>query len=1092
MNINLKKVISSVAALAMSLSCFTAFAADFSDVEATSTYKNAIDELVALEIVNGYEDGTFKPDNEITRAEVTKMVVAAMGPSFSAAAESSLGGSGFTDVDAAGHWASGYIAVGVAQSFINGMGDGTFAPDANVTYAQIVKMLVAALGYTTAAEYNGGYPNGYLQIGNSTGITAGVSGVSAETPVTRAQVAQLISNAIDTPLVLVTGWETNYITGEPVAKTEAMDGSNTKGEYKTLLTENHDVYKVKGRVSGTFATGASKVGMVDFDVEQSDNFEATYKIDAKKFANSVAGYSDSFTIEAYEGDVNAEVALFTYAEALVKVDENEDYTLLSLVPYGKNEIVELLADDYVTWDSTNNELEFKKSETSSRTDGYEISLDTTKLYVNGIEVADGKANGVGITSTDITLDMIQAYITANKIGTVTLIDSPAAASTSKDGIYDVIMITLPKWAIISETNVAGDSQRIYFDDFEAAFTSSVPGGSPVTTAAVGANIIIDTTDEDKVYTFIKNGEEVTFEDIAAGDIALITYDLSARAGLADIVKIELCDTVVEGAVTGSRDDDGVTAYTVNGEEYKLIPTLNALEVGYEYVLYTDAAGRVIDYEELATAKNYAVIDRVSYSTNNDAYVARLIKADGTRESVEIKATGAIKGNTSSEAHDLYNTVYGLTGGSAFTANSQINGATSTTLATVDNRVITYKINSKGELNNVEFIGGTSHTGEFTAKSNKVGSFRLSDATAIIDATAVGTTNINNTANYSASDLLSGSLDTFVDGEQYTILAADKAADGYYKFVLVLVGNASIGLNTRFAVVDSVGSATYEDGSVRYTLTVLDADSNGELVTYFYDEDQVTDPGYKRGTIMALGFNSDGTIDSANDIVLTNAFSASNTNISDYVLSYAEGNALFSALNAGAKKNIQIADWTNAGNYTGANAGNADSFFRRSPWDETADGVTTNGYARVGFGAIVARNGAEVTFVTNVTTSPSTYFTVQNDTTNDTPTPTAEQTTDNDISKYALTSSAVDFDLADDVKVYVVDLNETDSALSSRISVGSTGSITATPTVKDIDVYDSSNTVVSVYSFENADAANYAYFKVVDDEITDIVVLIPRV
>ena len=45
MNINLKKVISSVAALAMSLSCFTAFAADFSDVEATSTYKNAIDEL---------------------------------------------------------------------------------------------------------------------------------------------------------------------------------------------------------------------------------------------------------------------------------------------------------------------------------------------------------------------------------------------------------------------------------------------------------------------------------------------------------------------------------------------------------------------------------------------------------------------------------------------------------------------------------------------------------------------------------------------------------------------------------------------------------------------------------------------------------------------------------------------------------------------------------------------------------------------------------------------------------------------------------------------------------------------------------------
>ena len=74
MNINLKKVISSVAALAMSLSCFTAFAADFSDVEATSTYKNAIDELVALEIVNGYEDGTFKGNQLVTRREAFAMI----------------------------------------------------------------------------------------------------------------------------------------------------------------------------------------------------------------------------------------------------------------------------------------------------------------------------------------------------------------------------------------------------------------------------------------------------------------------------------------------------------------------------------------------------------------------------------------------------------------------------------------------------------------------------------------------------------------------------------------------------------------------------------------------------------------------------------------------------------------------------------------------------------------------------------------------------------------------------------------------------------------------------------------------------------
>ena len=75
MNKNLKKVISSIAALALSASCFTALAADFSDVAADNSYKAAIDELVALKIVNGYEDGTFKPENTITRAELVSMLV---------------------------------------------------------------------------------------------------------------------------------------------------------------------------------------------------------------------------------------------------------------------------------------------------------------------------------------------------------------------------------------------------------------------------------------------------------------------------------------------------------------------------------------------------------------------------------------------------------------------------------------------------------------------------------------------------------------------------------------------------------------------------------------------------------------------------------------------------------------------------------------------------------------------------------------------------------------------------------------------------------------------------------------------------------
>ena len=75
MNKNLKKVISSVAALTMVASSVAAFAVDFPDVESTASYAQAVQELSALDVISGYDDGTFGPDKLVTRAEITKMIV---------------------------------------------------------------------------------------------------------------------------------------------------------------------------------------------------------------------------------------------------------------------------------------------------------------------------------------------------------------------------------------------------------------------------------------------------------------------------------------------------------------------------------------------------------------------------------------------------------------------------------------------------------------------------------------------------------------------------------------------------------------------------------------------------------------------------------------------------------------------------------------------------------------------------------------------------------------------------------------------------------------------------------------------------------
>ena len=90
MNKNLKKVISSVAALTMVASSVAAFAVDFPDVESTASYAQAVQELSALDVISGYDDGTFGPDKLVTRAEITKMIVDALAERSSAEASSSL------------------------------------------------------------------------------------------------------------------------------------------------------------------------------------------------------------------------------------------------------------------------------------------------------------------------------------------------------------------------------------------------------------------------------------------------------------------------------------------------------------------------------------------------------------------------------------------------------------------------------------------------------------------------------------------------------------------------------------------------------------------------------------------------------------------------------------------------------------------------------------------------------------------------------------------------------------------------------------------------------------------------------------------
>lgn len=195
-----RKILSLILTLIMVLGTFSAVFAVPYDVVGTS-FENAVVRLEGLEVLKGYPDGSFRPSNNITRAEYAAVVARVKG--LEGAAMSSMGTTIFGDVPA-NLWASGYINVSVQAGLIKGMGIyngvNTFAPQSNITYEQAVTLVVRALGFETEAMANGGYPNGYLMIAAREGLLQNINGVLGSLA-TRGLVAQLTFNALDIKLM---------------------------------------------------------------------------------------------------------------------------------------------------------------------------------------------------------------------------------------------------------------------------------------------------------------------------------------------------------------------------------------------------------------------------------------------------------------------------------------------------------------------------------------------------------------------------------------------------------------------------------------------------------------------------------------------------------------------------------------------------------------------------------------------------------------------------------------------------------------------------------------------------------------------------
>ena len=208
---------------------------DSADIKATE----AVDTLTALGVIDGYTDGSFKPNGTVTRAEMAKMIFVVWNGGKSDASAYQSMNSAFADTK--NHWAAGYVNFCASNGIIAGKSATKFDPDSTVTGQEAAKMLLVVAGYDAAKAGLTG-----ANWAQNTMSYAGLAGLfnDVDSPVEQAlprqYAAQMLYNALDVNRVK---WSTDSNSFDEI---QAWSGSGftkeTVGEkYMNLARTGKDV-----------------------------------------------------------------------------------------------------------------------------------------------------------------------------------------------------------------------------------------------------------------------------------------------------------------------------------------------------------------------------------------------------------------------------------------------------------------------------------------------------------------------------------------------------------------------------------------------------------------------------------------------------------------------------------------------------------------------------------------------------------------------------------------------------------------------------------------------------------------------------------
>ena len=468
----MKKFLSLVLALVMTMSLVTvsAGAKDFTD-DSEITYKEAVDVISALGVVDGYSDGDFRPDDVLTRGAAAKIICnLILGPTTASAL--SAGTAPFKDVPVTNTFA-GYITYCSQQGIISGYADGTFRPTGTLSGNAFMKMLLGALGYDSSIE---GYTGANWQVSvikqaSGIGLDDGNDEFVGSQAVTRQEAALYAFNMLQATMVeydkkdtIVVGditinttstrkdVENNTNTDGNIDGERNGDGLMQFGEKYFKDLEKEDATDVFGHPSskwvydgddvGTYANEADATYVVeddDMDVGQVVtsssymNYSSSEAKDAKYFLNGddkevksseLVAVGD--IVEAYENDNGDVETVVVSRYTVAKIDKVDTDVSTAESRNGASEVLTL-----TDLDGDNSNDYYDKYDDAEKTlRGYASSYDEGSVLA--VAFRDGKFGDEVLASYEA--EAVTGEVTAfREDETVTMDGTKYEFARSKDG-----------------------------------------------------------------------------------------------------------------------------------------------------------------------------------------------------------------------------------------------------------------------------------------------------------------------------------------------------------------------------------------------------------------------------------------------------------------------------------------------------------------------------------------------------------------------------------------------------------------------------------------------------------------------------------